>query len=92
MKTATQVLEDHMAYEAAKRVAEDIDFEVMSTLLVESGWTKIELETLGSNKKAIDMREWAEAEGITAHGVYQRGRTWLFKCYEDAILFKLTWS
>lgn len=91
MKTATQVLEDQFAEKLSNEIAKEIDFEVLKGVLTTScGWHEVQLETLGSNKRAIDIGLWAHTEctGNWKH----LGRTWLFERAEDAILFKLTWS
>ena len=77
--------------EASKRLAEHIDFEIIKDVLVKScGWHYVELPTLGSNKRAVNISDWAhkECSGNWKH----QGKCWLFALEEDAILFKLTWS
>lgn len=90
MKTAIQVLEDQMASELSKQMAEEIDWEIISDMMVHVGWVKVELPTLGSNKRAIDMNDWMHNE-CTKHWK-RRGKTFLFESKEEAALFRLTWS
>lgn len=90
-KTATQVLEDQIAQELSNQIAQEIDFEILKEVLIAScGWHYIELDTLGSNKRAVDIGLWAHTE--CAGNWKHTGRHWLFERAEDAILFKLTWS
>lgn len=84
------VIETHVK-QASEDLAHQIDFEVLKDVLVKScGWHYIELESLQSRKRAIDISEWAhtECKGDWKH----LGRHWLFALEEDAIMFKLTWS
>jgi hypothetical protein len=76
---------------AAKKLAEHIDFEILKDVLIKScGWHYVELPTLGSNRRAFDISEWAHAE--CKSDWKHQGRHWLFALEEDAIMFKLTWS
>lgn len=91
MKTATQVMEDNLCAEMSQQIAKEIDFDILKGVLIQScGWHYVQLDTLGSNKRAIDIGLWAHTEctGNWKH----LGRSWLFEREEDAILFKLTWS
>lgn len=88
-KTATQVLEDQLMEHAARQMADEIDFGVMCDLLVNIGWAKVVLDTLGSNERAWDIKDWLSTECKKEYK--QRGRTFVFKSKDDAALFKLTW-
>lgn len=90
-KTATQVLEDQIMERAAREVAEDIDFGVLSDLLVEIGWTKIttswDIMTL---EEMYDLKEWCKTN---LKGQRKgRGKTWLFELEKDASIFALRWA
>lgn len=90
-KTATQVMEDRFVNRMSKAMVEEIDFEVLSNMLVKScGWTRIVLDTTGPNRRAVDINEWLHAE-CTRHWK-RNGRTWVFENKNEAALFKLTWS
>ncbi len=91
MKTATQVLEDQIAEELSRQLAEEIDFEVLCSLLVKTGWVQVKLEdVLQPSKQTVDMVNWLhnECSGYWRH----RGKTFVFENKEDAALFRLTWS
>jgi hypothetical protein len=88
-KTATQVLEDQIMDRAAKQMADEIDFEVLCSLLADIGWTKVMLDTLGSNSRAWDIKDWLSAECKKEYK--QRGRSFVFESKDEAALFKLTW-
>ena len=89
-KTATQCLEDQMAERMATAMSEEIDWEVLSNMLVSVGWFKVELATLGSNKRAIDINNWMHTE-CTKHWKH-RGKAWVFESRAEAALFRLTWA
>lgn len=90
MKTATEILEDRIANDMARQIAEEIDWEIISNMLVMSGWVKVDLPTLDSNKRAVDMNEWMHKECIKHWK--RRGKTYIFESKEEAALFRLTWS
>ncbi len=88
-KTATQVLEEQYADAAAQAIAEEIDFEIISNMLVEAGWSRVKLSRLTrTNDRDINM--WMHTE-CKKHWS-RRGATWIFESCEEAALFKLTWS
>ncbi len=65
---------------------EEIDWEVLSTLLVEQGWTKVEI----SPDRMYIVEKWLE-ENI--QGKYKvRGTTWLVESEKDATMFILRWT
>lgn len=88
--TLEEDLVNEVILKEAQVMAQHVDFEILKDVLVKScGWHYIELPTLGSNKRAVDISEWAHAE---CRGKWKHlGRSWLFERAEDAILFKLTW-
>ena len=89
-KTATQVMEEQIANDMAKLIQEEIDWEIISDLFIKTGWTKVDLPTLGSNELAVDMNEWMHAE--CKHHWKRRGKTFIFENKNEAALFRLTWS
>lgn len=83
-------IENHFAEEAAKKMAEAIDFEVYTGILVQQcGWSKIVLSNLNSIA-TIEMNNWLHLE--CKHHWKHYNNTWVFENQEDAALFKLTWS
>jgi hypothetical protein len=88
-KTATQVLEEQYVKIAAQEIADEIDFEIVSNILIQSGWTVINMrilpQTIGSN-----VNDWLHTE-CKKHWQH-RGNTWIFEDRNEAALFKLTWS
>jgi hypothetical protein len=88
-KTASQVLEDQIMERAAKQMADEIDFGVMCDLLADIGWTKVVLDTLGSNENAWGIKDWLSS--ACTKEWKQRGRFFVFESKDDAAMFKLTW-
>ncbi len=82
-----QLYDDYMS-EAAENLAKDIDFEIMSNILLESGWTKIVLEPMTWERSAeIDLWTHKNIKGRT----HERGLVWLFEDGKDAMMFSLRW-
>jgi hypothetical protein len=92
MNTVEEELANQLAEEIAKEIDFEIMFEVKCASCVKQGWYKIELDTLGSSRQIIDMKKWAEAEGIVERGLLQHNKIWVFKDQNDAIMFRLSWS
>lgn len=91
IKTAVQQQWDiHYIDKAGKELSEEIDFEVLCSLLVDIGWTKVKLDTLGSNSRAWDIKDWLNTECKKEYK--QRGRSFVFESKDDAAMFALTWK
>ena len=75
---------------ASTQIAEEIDWMVEKDMLMECGYIKVELQTLGSNQNAVDIKHWLKHHGSS--GVRQHGREFLFKEDSLAMLFKLRWA
>lgn len=90
-KTATQVMEDNLCAKMSQQLAEEIDWELISDMLVSVGWTKITLpEFWDGRRPTLDMNNWMHNE--CRHHWKHRGETWVFESQEEAALFRLTWS
>lgn len=88
-KTATQVLEEQLMERASREMADEIDFEILSGMLVQTGWTRIQL---GRPPRTIasDINIWMHNE--CKNHWERHGATWIFENKDEAALFKLTWS
>jgi len=82
-------LEEHIAEDMAREMSEEIDFDVMKDLLTESGWYTVQLLTLGSREKSIDIKDWVTKN--CKRGFVSRGRTFIFKSKKEAEWFSLRW-
>lgn len=71
---------------AAKHLADDIDFEIMTYHLVSDGWTKVVLAPM-STEHSQEIDRWVETR--SKRQVYTRGLVFLFKEAKDATWFAL---
>jgi hypothetical protein len=80
---------DQQVAEQGKKLAEQMDREVLWSMLTEMGWTRVMLSRLQDNKHAIDITYWLEEN---CQGAYEReGRDFLFEDSRDATMFTLRW-
>ena len=91
--TATQVMEYHYIEEAvaraSKRLADEIDFQIISDMLVASGWEKVVLKPMSHEKSdAIDF--WTSTN--CNYDFKNMGLVWIFKDRSDAVNFVLRWA
>jgi len=85
-KTETRGLEEQLMETASRAIADEIDFEIISSMLInECGWTRVILDTIG-----LDVNNWLHIE-CTAHWK-RNGRTFIFEDCTEAALFRLTWA
>jgi hypothetical protein len=84
------MLEDEIAATLSNEIAKEIDFEVLSLMLIKCGWFKVQLESLISRKRSIDIIEWCESN--TKHRYKSLGRTFVFQDQGDAVNFSLMWA
>ena len=75
---------------AAKLLQEEIDWEVLASCFVESGWIMIDLPKFHNNKEAVDVAEWIEQNCSGKH--MKRGKTFVFQHKQDAEWFNLRWG
>lgn len=72
----------------AEDMKKDIDFRVLCELLVQSGWTKVELPYFDSRNHSIDIADWA-FDNCGEHKQY--ATTYIFESAKDATAFALKW-
>lgn len=82
-------LEHEYLEKLAKDVADEIDFDVLSTLLVDSGWTKVELPVFASRFHLMDIDIWIEQN--CSGTVKSFGNKFIFENPKDVTLFILRW-
>ena len=73
---------------AAKQLADDIDFEVLTSLFVEVGWIKVVLNPM-TWEHGTEVDEWVETN--VKDPFQTRGLVWVFKNPKEANWFKLRW-
>lgn len=84
-------LQEEIAKELSTKMQSEMDFHILSDMLVEScGWHKIELIRFKNNRHAVDIKLWLEKH---AQGHWEsRGSTFIFENSGDAINFTLKWK
>lgn len=82
---------DSLANIAAEEIQKEIDFEILSELLVKCGWTRVVLPPFDVRYHADDIRIWAEANCGRHAEFKQYGSTYIFKDSKDATAFALKW-
>jgi hypothetical protein len=86
---AVKTKEEDMMDIMAEEIQKEIDAEIMSNILVESGWTPVKFH-YKSNEHANDVTFWLME---TCNGKWHRyGSAYLFKDKQDAEWFILRWT
>jgi hypothetical protein len=81
-------LQDEIMSNIAKQMQQDIDDKIMSSILIEDGWTPVQFY-FKSNEQAIDIILWLN---WNCKNNWQRlGSNYLFKHRQDAEWFILRW-
>lgn len=81
-------LQEEIINEAGKRLSDEIDFEILCSMLKELGWRKIVLRPMSwEDGYAVD--EWT-AKHIKGN-FETMGLVWIFEHEEDANWFALRW-
>ena len=82
-------LKEYVLNEQIRKIADHMDFGVISMLLVDScGWTKVELEALFPAPK-LEILEWTNTN--CAKRFMNSGKDFIFEDKHDALMFKLKW-
>jgi hypothetical protein len=82
-------LQDEIISNIAKQMQQDIDEGIMSTMLIEDGWTPVQFY-FKNNNQAVDIILWLNRN---CKNNWQRlGSDYLFKYKQDAEWFILRWS
>ena len=84
-------LEDKLSAEMSRQLQQDIDWQVLSQLLREVGWTQITTSwDMMSLEESYELKTWCEAN-LKGHR-HSRGKIWLFELEKDASMFALRWT
>jgi len=78
-------LEQEIANKLAKEISDQIDWNILSEILIEQGWNKVIREPLVNE----DVKGWLDLVRIGK--VRSLGNEWLFEKEQDAIIFSLRW-
>ena len=81
-------LEEQIINDAGKQLANEIDFEILCSMLIELGWTKVILKPM-TWEDGYEVDNWVE-HNIKGH-FETMGLVWVFEKEQDANWFKLRW-
>ena len=81
-------LEDEIITKMGKRMSDEIDFEILTSMLCELGWRKIILSPM-STEDSYEVDAWT-AKHVKGH-FETMGLVWVFELEEDANWFALRW-
>jgi hypothetical protein len=82
-------LEDQIIEELGTQMQSEIDFHILSDMLVELGWTRVIISRFQDNHHAIDIRIWCEEH--IKNPYENRGTNFVFEDQGDAVNFTLRW-
>jgi hypothetical protein len=87
--TSSDCLAEEYVAILADEIQKEIDESIMLDMLVEMGWTKVELERLKDRYESIDIELWIDENCKGKHT--KLGRTFVFEKKQDAEWFMLKW-
>ena len=83
------MLEKEMIEAKAKEMQQEIDREVLWSMLKDIGWHRVMLDRFTDNKHAVDITYWLEAN---CKNPFERsGADFIFESEVDAVNFALRW-
>jgi len=83
------ILEEEMIHAKATEMQQDMDREILWSMLTEMGWTRVMLE-FRDNNHAVDIAYWVDDH--CQGNVERNGRDFLFENQQDAVNFILKWK
>lgn len=83
-------LEEELAAELSKKIAQAIDDNLMGDMMVSCGWTRVKEQFYHSRQQAVDINDWLEQH---CKGKYKRLNygDLLFENSQDATMYILKW-
>ena len=82
-------LKDQILEELSTQMQSEMDFHILSDMLVQMGWKKVVLTRFFSRKHSVDILMWCEEH--VKHPFEHRGTTFVFENQGDAVNFSLRW-
>lgn len=81
-------IEDDMMSNMSKAIAAEIDFEILSNMLVGMGWSKVVLSPMSfEDSRDVDIWTATQLKGK----FHTMGLVWIFERPDDANWFALRW-
>lgn len=81
-------LYDQFMEQAAEKLANEIDADLMRSMLKEIGWYEVVLEPM-TWEQGIAVDKWTNEN--VKNGVWYHGLVWMFKDSREAMWFRLNW-
>ncbi len=82
-------LEEEIAKELSSQMQSEMDFHILSDMLVQMGWHKVVLTRFFSRKHSIDILIWCDE--YIKNPFEHRGTVFVFQDKGDAVNFTLKW-
>ncbi len=82
-------LEEEITQELATQMQSEMDFHILSDMLVELGWTRVVLTRYLNRKHSVDILMWCEEH--VKNPYEHRGTSFVFQDQGDAVNFSLRW-
>ncbi len=82
-------LQEEIIEELGTQMQSEMDFHILSDMLVQLGWHKVELIRFRSKEHSVDIKLWCE-ENIK-NPWECRGSSFIFQDVGDAVNFALRW-
>lgn len=81
-------IEEEITKSMAREIQEEIDFEILTSIFIESGWTKVILSPM-TTETSQEIDNWIEENIKSQH--MTRGLVWVFEDEKEAMWFTLRW-
>lgn len=82
-------LEDQILEEKAQEIADEMDAEVLRSMLCEIGWHQVIIPWVMTHEQSTEVDKWLLNRTKGRH--WTRGLVFLFEDERDATWFRLTW-
>ncbi len=83
-------LEEEILEELGTQMQSEIDKEILWSMLVGLGWTRVMLPRFNSREHSVDVLEWVENN--CKHPYERKGSEYIFEDSKDAVNFILKWK
>ncbi len=82
-------IQDEIVNELASKMQSEIDYQILSDMLVELGWRRVFINYAPPERSWVVVKQWAEDNCRGPH--QEHNGIWLFENEQDANWFALRW-
>lgn len=82
-------LQEQIIAEKAKAIADEMDAEILRSMLCELGWHQVVIPWVMTHEQSNEVDQWLDNRIKGRH--WTRGLVFLFEEERDAMWFKLRW-